>query len=651
MAQKLSPSDQPAHMRIVSLAFFAAALSACGAGDSSDARGSRPADVTTRQLEAAAGEPANWVTHGGDYAEDRFSTLERITPENVERLGLVWAYDMPLRGGVEATPLVVGGVMYTTGPWSMVFAFDARSGELLWSFDPQVPRLRGLQACCDVVNRGVALYEGHVFVGTLDGRLIALDAGRGTPVWEVVTVDQTKDYSITGAPRIVNGLVIIGNGGAEYGVRGYVTAYDAGTGEQAWRTFTVPGDPALGFESAAMERAAETWSGGWWSLGGGGTAWDGMAYDPALGLLYVGTGNGSPWNWRVRSPGGGDNLYLSSILALRASDGEIVWHYQTTPGDHWDFTATQPMILATLQIERQAREVLMQAPKNGFFYVLDRATGELISAETFVEVTWADGIDLETGRPRIRESALYGDAPAVVAPTAIGGHNWQPMAFNPGTGLVYVPITEMAARYSGNPEGGLYAGLWNTGADFRIASIPMGFLVAWDPVRQEEVWRVGHEHWWNGGVLTTASGLVFQGAGDGRFVAYRASTGEAVWDISTGLGIIAPPVTYELDGVQYVTVSAGWGGNSGRYFSPAGDAAQYEQIGRVMTFALDANAPMPTPQLRATEPYVAQLELSTDAASTERGESLFAVDCSCVPRSAGTTSYGGGVDLTARFAS
>jgi PQQ-dependent dehydrogenase (methanol/ethanol family) len=549
-----------------------------------------------------------WVMHGRTEGETRFSPLARIDPDTIKDLGLAWSFATETTRGLEATPIVVNGVLYTSGSWSVVFAIDARSGRRLWKWDPEVPRAVGQKACCDVVNRGVAVYRGRVYVGTLDGRLASLDAESGKVVWQTITVDQTQNYTITGAPRIVKGKVIIGNGGGEYGVRGYVSAYDADTGELAWRFYTVPGDPSKGFESAVMERAAKTWTGEWWKLGGGGTVWDSFSYDPELDLLYVGVGNGSPWNQRLRSPGGGDNLFLSSILALRPDSGELVWHYQTTPGETWDYTATQHMILADLTIAGRVRKVLMQAPKNGFFYVLDRTTGELISASPYTDVTWATGIDLKTGRPIEAPNARYAK-PEMVKPGPLGGHNWQPMSFNPTTGLVYIPAQDNSFGYADDPKFTHRPDGWNTGVDFAMArGIPgtprkpsTGFLLAWDPVAQNERWRVSYEHMWNGGTLTTAGNLVFQGTADGRFVAYRADTGAVAWEMAVGSPINAAPITYELDGTQYVAVMAAWGGSPGSA-NPMGSAVV---PGRLLVFALGAKgkiAPLTTTSRPAPAP-------------------------------------------------
>jgi quinohemoprotein ethanol dehydrogenase len=579
------------------------ALAALACGDDPEPLGAptpEPApssgQVDDARLLGADGEPGSWLSHGRTWSEQRFSPLDGIDAENVARLQLRWSFDTETKRGLEATPLMIDGVLYTTGTWSTVFALDARSGELLWKYDPEVPREVGQKACCDVVNRGVAVYGGRVYAGTLDGRLVALDAETGRPEWEVVTVDQSLAYTITGAPRVLEGKVIIGNGGAEYGVRGYVSAYDARTGALIWRTYTVPGDPSRPFESEALKRAAATWSGEWWKAGGGGTAWDSMAYDPELRLLYVGTGNGSPWVRELRSPGGGDNLYLSSILALRPDDGSLVWHYQTTPGDNWDFTATQHMILAELEIGGAPRRVLMQAPKNGFFFVLDRETGELISAEPYVTVTWASGVDAN-GRPVEAPGQDYEDGLTFVMPTFFGGHNWHPMSFNPVTGLVYIPAQEIVGAYRREDDFARVEGEFNTGTDLNVfAAFPpevaSGHLLAWDPVRRREAWRVPYGLPWNGGTLTTAGNLVFQGTADGRFVAYRADDGYTLWVTHTGTGVIAAPMTYALDGTQYVSVMAGWGGAFGLIGGTAARGVA-KGPGRLLTFALPETAPTP----------------------------------------------------------
>jgi quinohemoprotein ethanol dehydrogenase len=594
-----------------------------------DAHSQAAKKIDDAALRTAAGRKADWLTHGRDYAETRFSPLQQINAQNVKTLGLAWAFDAETTRGLEATPIVVDGVIYTTGSWSIVYALDARTGRQLWKYDPQVPGAFGQKACCDVVNRGVAVYKGKVYVGALDGRLIALDAATGKPVWSVVTVDQSQPYTITGAPRVVKGNVLIGNGGAEFGVRGYISAYDAETGKLVWRFYTVPGDPAKPFESPAMERAAKTWNGEWWKYGGGGTVWDSMAYDPELDLLYVGTGNGSPWNQNVRSPGGGDNLYLSSILALKPDSGELVWHYQTTPGENWDFTATQHLILADLDLNGRKRKVLMQAPKNGFFYVLDRATGELLSAEAYVPMTWAKGVDKQTGRPIENPAARYKEMLTIVKPGPFGGHNWQPMSFNPQTGLVYIPAQDPFFAYASEKKFQYRAGSWNTGNDFSQLKIvppvvPTGHLLAWDPVAQKERWRVPYKTIWNGGTLTTAGNLVFQGTADGRFVAYSADKGEKLWEVTVGTGIIAAPVTYEVDGVQYVSVMAGWGGSAA--LAGGVESGRANGAGMLLTFALNAKQMMPDTFSRKLTP-VTPIEFAAAPEKIEAGAGLFAQWC------------------------
>ncbi|SOY87518.1 PQQ-dependent dehydrogenase, methanol/ethanol family [Cupriavidus taiwanensis] len=554
-------------------------------------------------ISANASTTRDWPSHGLDYAETRFSRLRQIDTANVRDLGLVWSYNLESTRGVEATPLVVDGVMYVTASWSVVHAVDARTGKRLWSFDPKVDRALGYRGCCDVVNRGVALYQGKVFVAAYDGRLIALDAASGRKLWEQDTIiDRRYSYTITGAPRVFKGKVIIGNGGAEFGVRGYITAYDAATGAQQWRWFTVPGDPSKPFEDESMAAAAKTWdpSGKYWEAGGGGTAWDTLAFDPELNLMYVGTGNGAPWSRSKRSPAGGDNLYLASIVALNPDTGKYVWHYQETPGDNWDYTSTQPMVLADLKLDGQLRKVILHAPKNGFFFVIDRTNGKFISAKNFVDVNWATGYDAN-GRPLERPEARAADKAYDAIPGPYGAHNWHPMSFNPQTGLVYLPAQHVPLNLMddktwqfnegkpGTPHGNVG---WNT-AKFLNAeppkSKPFGRLIAWDPVQQKAAWTQELVSPWNGGTLTTAGNLVFQGTADGRFVAYDARNGDKLWESPTGTGVVAAPVSFELDGRQYVSVAVGWGGVYGQ----AQRATNRQGPGTVYTFALGGKAPLP----------------------------------------------------------
>jgi quinohemoprotein ethanol dehydrogenase len=544
----------------------------------------------------------DWPAIGLDYAETRFSKLHMIDSDNVKGLGLVWSYSLDSSRGVEATPVVVDGIMYQTASWSVVHAIDARTGKKIWSFDPGVNREQGYKGCCDVVNRGVALYKGKAFVGAYDGRLIALDAATGQKLWEKDTlIDHDHSYTVTGAPRVFNGKVLIGQGGAEYGARGYVTAYDAETGNQLWRWFAVPGDPSKPFEDASMEAAAKTWdpAGKWWINGGGGTPWDTITFDPDLNMVYIGTGNGAPWNRKFRSPSGGDNLYLASIVALNADTGKYVWHYQETPGDNWDYTSTQPMILADINIDGAPRKVILHAPKNGFFFVIDRTNGKFISAKNFVDVNWATGYDAN-GRP-IEVPAARGDEPYDAVPGPYGAHNWHPMSFNPQTGLVYLPAQNVPVNFTAEktfeqnaPTPGKFGGStgWNVG--FMLNATPpkapaFGRLLAWDPVQQKEVWRAEYVAPWNGGTLTTAGNLVFQGTADGRFIAYDAKSGEKLWETPTGTGVVAAPSTYLIDGVQYVSVAVGWGG----VFGITDRATELRSPGTVYTFALGGKAKLP----------------------------------------------------------
>ena len=635
----------------------AQALTAEQAAAWADAIRAATATVAAERIQAADAEPGNWLAHGRTYDEQRHSPLAAIHAGNAGGLGLAWHWNTGEIRGLEATPIVVDGVLFSTGPWSKVYANDGRTGELIWAYDPEVPKAWGRHACCDVVNRGVAVWKGRVFVGTLDGRLVALDAGNGEVLWETLTINPEQPYTITGAPRVVKDLVIIGNGGAEYGVRGYVTAYDWQTGERKWRFWTVPGDPAQPFESRAMELAAPTWRGGaWWKMGGGGTAWDSMAFDPGLNLLYVGIGNGSPWNRDIRSPGGGDNLYLSSIVALNPDNGTLVWHYQTTPGETWDYTATQHMILADIEHEGRRRKVIMQAPKNGFFYVLDRTDGQFLSAEPYVPVTWASHVDAQTGRPVENPDARYPNETALVQPSPYGGHNWQPMAFSPNTGYVYIPALDIPFAYDQDRAFEYRPGEWNTGidtarlapaktADGQIQGLRAvkGHLAAWDPVAQREVWRVAHDTAWNGGVLATAGNLVFQGRGDGVFAAYRADTGALAWEMPIHAGIIAAPVAYAIDGEQYIAVAAGWGGA----FSQASGVPRHKgnvlAEGRILAFKLGGAAQLPPPAVTYVNiPEPPDVKATDD--DIARGESLYHRWCA-VCHGPGAASSGSLPDL------
>jgi len=586
--------------------------------------------VDDQKLSNPQDSPNDWMSYGLNYSEDRFSPLEQINSGNVNQLGLAWSTDLGTSRGIEATPLVVDGIMFISGPWSVVYAMDTRTGKILWTYDPQVPKQTAIKVCCDVVNRGVAMYKGNIFVGTLDGRLISIKASTGKENWSVITVDTSKAYTITGAPRVYDGKVIIGNSGADLGVRGYVTAYNAEDGKEVWRFYTVPGDPSKPFESKAMENAAKTWKGEWWKLGGGGTAWDGFAYDKDLGYVYIGTGNGSPWNREVRSPGGGDNLYLSSIVAVDVKTGEYKWHYQTTPGETWDYTAVQQLILADINIAGKDRKVIMQAPKNGFFYVLDRKSGELLNANPYTYVNWATHVDMKTGRPVETPFSRYENFNKRVAPSPIGGHNWQAMAYNPVTKLVYIPSREMSYLYGNRKDFKYDPKTWNTASDIDEkketkedvkAQKALGRLIAWDPALGKEVWRSEGASFWDAGVLTTKE-LVFQGNAMGIFSAYEAKTGKKVWSYDLKSGIVAPPMTYVVDGEQYITVAVGWGGVMGQYSK----FTESIQPGRIFTFKINGKAKMPA-LIQEEKKSLLDIPVTGSASQVAHGQQLFMKLC------------------------
>jgi quinohemoprotein ethanol dehydrogenase len=614
------------------------ALALCVA-QARDASG--PASVDAVRMKSADGDAANWLSYGRTYSEQRFSPLAQIDADNAHQLGLAWYADLDTNRGQQATPLMIDGVMYVSTAWSMVKAYDAASGKLLWSYDPEVPRELGVRACCDVVNRGVAAWEGKIYVGTFDGRLVALDAHSGKPLWSVITGDPTKSFSITQAPRVVKGRVLIGISGGEFSLRGYISAYDAQTGKLAWRFYTVPGDPSQPFENAAMAMAAKTWSGEWWKLGGGGPVWDAISYDPELNLVYFGVGNGLEWAQNYRSASKGDNLFLSSIVAVDADTGAYVWHYQATPGEEWDYDAVQQLILADLTIEGARRKVIMQANKNGFFYVLDRSNGKLISAKAFAQISWASGIDMKAGRPIENPGIRYDrtGTPIRVLPGPLGSHSWQPMAYNLNTGLVYIPAQEVAhdyipiEGYTPSPVG------WNTGV--AVASKPggKGFLLAWDPVKQKAAWRVDYPGPWNGGTLTTAGNLVAQGDAAGNFNVYRADSGEKLWSASAQSAVMAGPITYEVNSEQYIAVLSGWGGifplTAGKAAASSGNL---RNVSRVLAFKVGGTATLPPPpeQDLALNPPPATADIATVTA----GGQLFAQYCSVCH---GENAVGGGV--------
>lgn len=567
--------------------------------------------VTGERIIGADAEPGNWLSNGRTYDEQRFSPLSQINDATVGRLGLAWHSDLDTARGQEATPIVVDGVLYVSTAWSKVRAYDGASGRLLWSYDPQVPRETLVKACCDAVNRGVAVWGGRVYVGALDGRLIALDAGSGKPVWSVWTVPKGGNYTITGAPRIVKGKVLIGNGGAEYDARGYVSAYDAVTGRMVWRFFTVPGDPGKPFEAPELRIAAKTWSGEYWKLGGGGTVWDSIMYDPQTDLVYFGTGNGEPWNQGVRDPNYGDNLFTSSVVAVHADTGRYAWHFQETPQDHWDYDSDSQIMAATITLAGKPTRVVMHAPKNGFFYVLDAKTGKFLSGKAYAAVVnWAKGLDAN-GKPDINPEAFYDRTPGKIwvgLPGAGGAHSWQAMSYSPKTGLVYIPVNDAGFPYAAPASDWKPAIMgFNHAIDAAATAMPAdtavreqtraattGRLLAWNPVTQTPAWEVKYPGPWNGGTLATAGNLVFQGTAGGMFVAYSADTGRKLWAVPTQSGVIAAPMTYAVKGEQYVAVLAGWGGvwdvATGVLADKSGST---RNISRLLVFKLGAKGALP----------------------------------------------------------
>jgi quinohemoprotein ethanol dehydrogenase len=558
------------------------------------------------RLKDAAAEPQNWLSHGGAFPEWYYSPLGAVNQSNVAQLKPAWVFEFDTVRGQQATPIVVDGVIYTTSAWSKVYALDAMTGRKIWSYDPKVSGQDAAKACCDVVNRGVAVYMGKVYVAALDGRLIALDAKTGTVVWSVMTVDLTHTYSISSAPRVLPGKIVIGNSGGEMGVRGYVTAYDAQTGRLAWRFYTVPNNSTQGPDGAASDEviakvARPTWFGKRAKFGAGGAVWNAMVYDPELNLLYMGTGNPFPWNRKTRSEGRGDNLFASSIVALNANTGKYIWHYQENPGDSWDFDAVADMALTDLTIGGQTCKVLMQAAKNGFFYVIDRRTGKLISADPYVEgIRWAKKIDLMTGRPVVALNAYYDHKPFAGSPGPVGAHSWVSSAYSPKTGLVYVASSQNGLTYANEDNYKFVEGLVNVGirkddlAGIHAAGpASRDYLVAWDPSSVKAAWRVPSHG--GGGTLATGGNLVFQGehrkVTAGRLVAYRADTGEPVWSIDTPNTIMAGPISYEVDGEQYIAATGGAGGAD--IVGATTNETLASQPGRLIAFKLGGTAQMP----------------------------------------------------------
>jgi quinohemoprotein ethanol dehydrogenase len=607
-----------------------------------DTPGPRPAAVDGRAMRQADAHAGDWMSYGRTWDEQRFSPLKQINDQNADRLGLAWYADLNTYRGMESTPLVIGGILYNVSVFNVVTAYDARNGKILWTFDPKVAPQWARLACCGPSSRGIAAWNGKIYIGALDGRLIAVDAGTGKQVWSVQTFDKNWAYSITGAPRVFDGKVVIGNGGADYGVRGFVIAYDTETGKKLWKFYTVPGNPANGSDGessdSVMPKATKTWSGEWWKYGGGGTAWDSIVYDPKLNLVYIGTGNGGPHVQHFRSPNGGDNLFLCSIVAVNATTGKYVWHYQMVPDEEWDYTCTQPMVLADLKIGGRPRQVIMQAPKNGFFYVLDRATGKVISGKSYVPNTWASGLDPKTGRPIVYPDAHITETPHLMSPSWMAAHSWYPMSYSPLTGLVYFPAQEQWDIYARLPDGQFK---WvpfrsNSGRDFgsqpelrkklqaEANAREKGYLLAWNPVTQKEAFRIPYPYPGSGGVLTTAGNLLIEGTIERNFVAYRADNGKLLWQMPVDNVPLAGPITYMVDGTQYIAVNAGWTGSPVYGLSKIQGGFRTAQS-RLLVFKLDGTAklpPMPPPSKLPAPPY-----LRAGEAEVKEGQALYAQTC------------------------
>ena len=603
----------------------------------------------------AAGE---WPSDGRDYSAQRFSPLTQIDAANVGQLGLAWYDDLDTYRGVEATPIYADGVLYNILPFNVTIAYDAKTGERLWTYDPQVPREHARYACCEPVSRGLAMWRDRIVIATLDGRLIALDKATGRPVWTTRTFGDDFTYAITGAPRVFGDMVVVGQSGGDFGVRGFVSAYSAETGAKLWKFFLTPNDPAKGpdgeVSDAVMDWVRPTWSeeGYWKQLGGGANPWDSIAYDPELDLVYVGTGNSSPHSRFYRSNDEGDNLFVCSIVALNGKDGSYAWHYQMNPGEEWDWTCTSSIVTADLEIDGRSRKVLMQAPKNGFFYVLDRATGEFISAKNHVMQNWNEGFEAN-GRPITSQAVRYTTDPALVMPGPGGAHNWFPMAYSPRTGLAYFPAYQSGFVYARAPSWTPQprrsnSGWGGFGPDMAARRAPLqaqanaiekAWLTAWDPVRQQVAWQVELPRHGNGGVFATASNLVFEGTTKQTFAAFDARTGQVLWEYPTQSAPVAGGITYLLDGVQYVAINAGWGGGAAQIEQSTGTELPRAKA-RLLVFRLGGTAQLPP--LEATAAVPPPPPLRAPEAQIQAGAQLYAETCAVCH---GTRAIGGVKDL------
>ena len=618
--------------RLGGAALIALALAGC----SHQADSGQAASAADNTLLATANGGDDWPAYGATYDERHFSPLAEINDGNVKSLGLAWSMDLPL-GNPATIPVEIGNTLYMSSGLSIVRAIDAVTGKLLWMYDPKVGEHGGKELRASWGIRGIAYWNGKVYTGTADGRLIAIDAKTGKEVWTAQTTRKGSGLFITGAPRAFDGKIIIGQGGGDSTTnRGYATAYDAETGKQLWRFYVVPGNPANGFENKAMAMAAKTWTGEWWKLGGGGEPWGDFTYDKSTNTILIGTGNGYPWNRKIRSPGGGDNLFLCSMVAVDADTGAYKWHYQFNPGETWDYNATMDMELADLTIDGKLRKVVMTAPKNGFFYVIDRTNGKLISAEKIAKVTWATKIDLATGRPVEVPGARFPNGQDFeMWPSNTGAHSWMPMAYSPKTKLVYIPKIESGIIYN---DRGFDLKHWkpvpgNVGQTFgNTVSNPLQYtsaLLAWNPVTQKQAWKVNTVGGWNGGVMATAGNLVFQGQLDGRFSAYAADSGKELWHFPAQAAVISAPISYKAGGHQYVTVVVGMGSSASIDPRTHGGIQidNRTQKRRVLSFMLDGKATLPP----APPPFVlkpiADPGYRPDPALAARGAAVYNGHC------------------------
>ena len=614
--------------------------------------------ITLGKMLKADDQPGQWASYSRTWDEQRYSPLDQINDQNVQRLGLAWYADLETYRGVQATPIVLDGALYNASIYNIVTAYNAKTGEKLWTFDPKVGKEWGGLACCGPSSRGIAAWGNKIIVATLDGRLIAVDKVSGKEIWTAQTFDRKDQYSITGAPRVYNGKIIIGNGGADYGSRGFVVAYDAETGKRLWKFYITPGDPAKGPDGeasdSAMKIALPTWHGKFWDAGAGGNAWDSFAYDPELNLVYIGTGNGSPHMWYFRSEGKGDNLFLCSMVAVDATTGAYKWHYQMVPEEDWDYTCTQPIVLADMKIDGKLRKVAMQAPKNGFFYVLDRKSGQLISAKSYVSVnTWASHIDMKTGRPVLQPGAHNSTTPHLMSPSWMASHTWHPMSYSPKTGLVYLSAQEQASLYARAEDGKYHyvKGRNNTGQDYtsqpelrkklmeEAIATEKGYLLAWNPATQSEAWRVPYPHPGSGGVLSTAGNIIVQPTINKTVAIYRADNGKKLWEMNVDQAGVAGAMTYMIDGEQYIALNVGWGGSP--VYNLAKNAPFRFASAKLLVFKLDAKGVTLPPMAKQDETAYLPMTRVTDEV-VKRGAAIYGETCN---RCHGDNAVGGIKDL------